>query len=179
MNKKYLVAVIAIALVLCCAVGGTIAYLIDTTDPVVNTFTVGDINITLTESENLDLTMIPGNDITKDPVVTVKAGSEACWLFVKVEESANLDDFLTYTVAQGWTALEGVDGVYYREVGAANADTAFDVLSQNKVTVLETVTKEALNALTDTTLPTLTFTAYAVQKDNVSTVTDAWAKIGA
>ena len=31
--------------------------------------------------------MIPGKTLAKDPMVTVEAGSEACYLFVKVEET--------------------------------------------------------------------------------------------
>lgn len=163
-------------LVLCCAVGGTLAWLSDKTDSVVNTFTVGDINITLTESDNLNLKMVPGNNITKDPKVTVKSGSEACWLFVKVEKSANFDDFMTYEMADGWTVLTGVDGVYYREVTASAADTSFEVLKGNQVTVKDTVKKEDLQAVKTANQPTLTFTAYAVQKDNIADAATAWAK---
>ena len=101
MKKKGWLSVVALVLVLCCAVGGTLAWLTDTTDPVTNTFTVGDIDIDLTESDHLDLKMIPGRTITKDPKVTVKAGSEACWLFVKVQKSANFADFLTCDMAVG------------------------------------------------------------------------------
>ena len=93
---------------------------------------------------------------------------------MKIEKSANLDDFISFNVANGWTALEGEDGVYYREVAAVTADTSFDVLADNKVTVKTTVTKQMLDGLTKNTYPTLTFTAYAVQKDNISTAAAAW-----
>ena len=178
MKKKGWLSVVALVLVLCCAVGGTLAWLTDKTDPVTNTFTVGDIDIDLTESEDLDLKMIPGRTITKDPKVTVKAGSEACWLFVKVERSANFADFLTYEMADGWTALDGVDGVFWREVGAVTADTFFEVLKGNKVTVQNTVTKEMLQGVKEgTERPTMTFTAYAVQKEGFDDALTAWGKI--
>ena len=51
MKKKAWLSALAVVLVLCCAVGGTLAWLTQKTDAVVNTFTVGDINITLTERE--------------------------------------------------------------------------------------------------------------------------------
>ncbi len=175
MKKKVFLTVAALILVLCCAVGGTLAWLVARSTTVTNTFTVGDINIDLTESTT-DYKMVPGNTISKDPTVTVKANSEACWLFVKIEESENFRSFLTYDVSDGWTKLQ--DGVYYREVAAAAADLDFAVLKSNEVKVLENVTKEQLNGLTERTFPTLTFTAYAVQKDNVATAADAWAKIG-
>ena len=171
--KKVWISVAAIALVLCCAIGGTLAWLSTKTDPVINTFTVGDINIELTETTT-NFKMVPGNTIVKDPKVTVNAGSEACWLFVKVEKSANFDDFMTYEIADGWTALESETGVYYRTVDATTADSDFAVLKDNKVTVKERVTKQMLNALTAGTYPTLTFTAYAVQKDNMADAATAW-----
>lgn len=172
------------ALIVCATVAGTLAWLTDKTEPVVNTFTVGDINITLTESENLDLKMVPGQPIEKDPKVTVKAGSEACWLFVKVEKSVNFGDFMTFEMADGWIALSGHAGVYYRNVDATNADTGFDVLKDNKVTVRDTVTKTMLEGVKDAedgtpneNAPTLTFTAYAVQKDGINDATTAWGKV--
>lgn len=91
--KKKVLSIVAVVLVLCCAIGGTLAWLTDKTDPVVNTFTVGDINIELKETTT-NYKMVPGNTITKDPKVTVKANSEACWLFVKVEKSSNFDSFI-------------------------------------------------------------------------------------
>lgn len=179
MKKKATVAVAALALVLCFAIGGTLAWLKDISSPVVNTFTYGDINIDLSESNNLDLKMVPGNDIIKDPKVTVEADSEACWLFVKVEKSANYGDYLAdYAIANGWTALPGADGVYYREVNAETAKTgaSYSVLADNKVTVLSNVTKSMMEDIKNGNVnaPTLTFTAYAVQKDGFDTAVDAW-----
>ncbi|MGN0784259.1 MAG: TasA family protein [Candidatus Aphodomorpha sp.] len=179
MKKKTFVIALCLALVVAFAAGGAIAWLTDTTDSVTNTFTVGNIDISLAETTT-DFKMIPGNTIAKDPKVTVKAGSEACWLFVKIEESDNLDTYISYTVASGWTQLTGVDGVYYRSVAAVTADTDFAVLTGNAVTVNGTVTKADMDAITNgtATAPTLTFTAYAVQSANVATAADAWAKIG-
>lgn len=191
MKKKILITVTAVALVLCFVVGGTLAWLIDKTDPVVNTFTYGDINITLTETEGTlvkdekgnvtgsSFKMIPGTTIDKDPTVTVEANSEACWLFVKVEKSANYDKYLESKIADGWTALTGVDDaydVYYRDVLHSESDQSFAVLKEDKVTVKGTVTKEMLTA-SDFTNPTLTFTAYAIQQASFPTPEGAWTEI--
>ena len=173
MKKKTLALVLALTLLVAGVVGGTLAWLTDQTAEVKNTFTVGDINIGLTET-TADYKMVPGNTIAKDPTVTVKANSEACWLFVKVTESENLNNFITYTIANGWTELES--GVYYREVPASAADQTFPVLASNAVTVKDTVTK-ALLETAKTNAPTLTFKAYAVQKDHVAAASDAWAKV--
>lgn len=185
MKRKAIVAVVALVLVLCCAMGGTLAWLVDSTTEVKNTFTYGDINIALSESEDLDLRMIPGNPIDKDPTVTVEANSEDCWLFVKIEKSNNFDDFMTYSIAGGWTRLtEDTKGnaisdlIYWREVDASNEQQAFEVLEDNEVSVLGTVTKDNLNDLDAngaSNYPTLTFTAYAVQRDtNITTAAQAW-----
>lgn len=174
--KKKVISIVAVVLVLCCAIGGTLAWLADKTDPVVNTFTVGDINIDLDETTGDSYKMVPGKTITKDPFVKVEANSEACWLFVKVEKSTNFDNFMTYAIADGWTALPGVDGVYYRQVAATTAAVTFPVLAGNTVTVKTDVTKTMLNGLTAATYPTLTFTAYAVQSDGITDVATAWAE---
>ena len=75
MKKKTIAVVLALVLVICCAVGGVLAWLTDTTDSITNTFTVGNVKIDLAESKNLDLKMVPGQTIKKDPKVTVKANS--------------------------------------------------------------------------------------------------------
>lgn len=201
-KTKLLAIVLAMVLVFGCAAGGTLAWLKATTDSVVNTFTVGDINIDLKEHElltdgtlgdklvieNRNYKMVPGNKLPKDPFVTVEANSEACWLFIQVTKSANFDTYMGFTVDVGpdsWTALggEGNDGVYYREVDATGTDAVtFNVLkgegtegfANGYVQVHNSVTKTQLeDARADA--PTLTFTAYAVQKDNVASAADAWA----
>lgn len=176
-SSKAFAAVLALVLVLGCALGGTVAWLVAKSDPVVNTFTYGDININLEETTGSSYKIIPGVDIAKDPKVTVEADSEACWLFVKVEETGTfVDGKVTYSVADGWTALTGQPGVYYREVGAVTADTDFYVLKDNVVKVSDTLTKEDIKDIT--ARATLTFTAYAVQKDGIADAATAWSKIG-
>lgn len=176
MKKKHLFLVLAAVLVLSATIGGTMAWLSDETEAVQNVFTVGNIDITLAETENLNFKMVPGSTISKDPKVTVKAGSEACWLFVKIDKTANLDSFITYAVASNWTAVEGETNVFYQTVANNTSDQSFDVLANNSVSVLETVTKNMMDGLNvpGATKPTLTFTAYAVQQANVATAAEAW-----
>lgn len=176
--KKKLTTVLAIVLVVALSVAGTYAYLTAKTAQVVNTFTVGNVNIDLTE-KTTDYKMIPGMTIEKDPVVTVKENSEDCWLFVKVEKSANFDSFLTYAMADGWTALDGVNGVFYRTVEEGAADQDFAVLANNTVTVKPDVTKDMMDAIDNGTAakPTLTFTAYACQGAGFDSADKAWAEV--
>ena len=184
--KPMLIAM-AVVLLLGCVTGGTLAWLTATTDPVTNTFTVGDINITLDETTS-DYKMIPGYTIAKDPKVTVKANSEKCYLFVKVTENIGItdydfDDYISYTIDSNWLKVDSNPGVYYRIVDSAAVDQDFAVLVGDKVTVKDTVTKEMMNKLgTDTAkYPTLTFQAAAVQYFSTNNtpfeVADALAKI--
>lgn len=177
-STRAFVALLALVLVIGCVAGGTIAWLISTPDPVVNTFTYGDINIELKETTGENYKIIPGVNIEKDPKVTVKANSEACWLFVKVEEEGTfVANKVTYSVADGWTKGDGTKipaNVYYRSVDAVTADTDFYVLKDNKVYVSEDLTKDDIKDLTG---PTLTFTAYAVQKDGINDAATAWGKV--
>ena len=183
-STKVFLSLLALVLVVGCAVGGTIAWLTATTEPVVNTFTYGKIKIELTETTGTEYKIIPGVNISKDPKVTVKADSEACWLFVKVaEEGTFVTDKVTYSIADGWKVLDATNhpGVYYREVDAVTADTNFNVLAGDTtypngvVTVSENLTKAEANSVA--TQSTLTFTAYAVQKDGIDTAAEAWAKV--
>lgn len=182
MKKKSIALFLAFALVAGVAIGGTLAWLTANSDQVVNTFTTSDIGISLAETTT-DFKMVPGHTISKDPEVTVKANSEKCYLFVKLEESSNFNTFLEYTVAGGWTKLTDVTGVYYREVEASSSDQIFEVLASNQVTVKEDVTKADMEKLIkgEDTYPKLTVTAYASQymKNNTTPfkAAQAWANV--
>ena len=98
-------------------------------------------------------------------------------LFVKVEQTGTfVDAKVTYSIADGWTKGNGAipEGVYYREVKGVTADSVFPVLKDDKITVSSELTKEEIQNITD---PTLTFTAYAVQKEGINTAAEAWARI--
>lgn len=188
MKKKSFIMALALVLVFAVAVGGVVAWLTDKTGPVKNTFTVGDINITLTETDAVagensyekSYKMIPGTTLGKDPTVTVVGGSEACWLFVKVEKGNNPDNYLEYSIDNTvWTAVPGHNGFYYCKVTANDADKTFNVLTGNTVKVKDAVTKDMIKGLTEETYPTLTFTAAAVQQENITTVDVAFAQLPA
>lgn len=193
MKKKTVALLLALVLVFGVAAGGTLAWLTAKSETVTNTFTASDINVELTETgatnnEN-SYKMIPGYTITKDPEAKVLAGSEECYLFVKLEKSTNFSSFMTYEMADGWTELTGVDGVYYRVVTKDGRDNtskineSYSVLKGDQVTVLGTVTKADMNGLTAANYPTLKVTAYASQlyKNNTETFTptEAWANVNA
>ena len=168
--KKKVLSIVAVVLVLCCAIGGTLAWLTAKSDVVTNTFAPSDINITLTETPNTDTDndgkadawkadMIPGFSYAKDPVVTVKGGSVDCYLFVKFEENGNPATYLTYTstltTANGWTQGDDTNipsNVWYRVVKATD--------TTKTIAVKDTVTKDNMATAANAEL---VYTAYATQ----------------
>ena len=105
--KKKLMTVLALVLVIAMSVAGTYAYL-TSADKVVNTFTVGDVQIKLDEAKanpdgslvpNADRVkansykLLPGHKYNKDPMVTVLNGSESSYVKMTVtfSDAAALD----------------------------------------------------------------------------------------
>ncbi len=181
-SKKVLILIAALILVIGGVVGGTVAWLVDSTGPVTNTFTVGDIDIDLTETTGSSYKIVPGVDIEKDPTVTVSANSEKCYVFVKVEEKnwpavadSNKAKKVNYAIANGWIQLNSNSNIYYQVVESSTTNTELQILANNKITVSDTLTKAEANAIA--TEPKLTFTAYAVQYEGMTDAADAWAKV--
>lgn len=192
MKKKILVACLCVALAVLTIAGTTLAYL-TSQDKVTNTFTVGKVKITLDEAKVNDMGVVdtaetsrvkqntyklmPGHEYAKDPTVHVEAGSETCYVYVKVENGLGNAEGGTKIAAQisakGWTALNGVANVYYKEVAAS--DTVTDLVVFEKFTMADTVDATALNALNG---KTIVVTAYAIQKDGTGTAAEAWSTAG-
>lgn len=224
--RKYLLIVACIALVAGLAIGGTIAWLSAKTGEVVNTFTVGNIDIKLEEHDYLpetntlnkaegvetvqtndDYKIIPGVDLPKDPFVTVKAGSEACYVFVQIKESENWptrdNGKISWSADLGegkWQQLymydengvtaTAVEGVYFIEQAAISADSAdvvYPVLANDKITVSSNLTKyEVDQIIADLTGAdgkvgsfTLNITAYAIQQAKMKNEYVAWQEVSA
>lgn len=187
MKKKLAIALICVLLI--GIVGGTLAYL-TSQDAVTNTFTVGNVAITLDEApvgengkeiegdrvDENSYKLLPGHEYDKDPTIHVAAGSEDCWLFVKVENGIkDIEATGDTTIAKqmeknGWTLIDATNGIY-----AHNAKASAD----DDVVVFETfkiggdgVTNEILAAYNG---KSITVTAYAVQAAGFDTAADAWA----
>ena len=196
MAKKiaFVVTVFVLVFSLTMSIGCTVAWIFTSTDPVVNTFEYGDVNIELKEDKlNDDGTLdkdapvyantykfVPGDTLAKRPYVTVKSNSEACWLFIKIEDENNTftgltDDIIQWAVKSEWQPLTGVPGVWYIEVSAANAKAGitYEILLDNQVSVNENLTKAMINDA-NFKKPTFKFTAYAVQKAHIDSVAEAW-----
>lgn len=186
MKKKGLALVLALTLLVVGVVAGTLAWLTAKSDTVTNTFTTSDITVKLEETKGTSATggkefkMIPGYTISKDPKATVLTGSEECYLFVKLDESTNFKNYMTYEMDEGWTVVPGKTNVYFRKVLTANIGKPYSVLKGDQVTVKGTVTKEMMETA-EQDKPTLKITAYASQLyKNATTefpVAEAWANV--
>lgn len=199
--KKTLAMILAVVMLMTACVAGTLAWLQDSTETLTNTFTVGNVTITLKESPlNDDGTygepaegtqneyqLIPGKTYTKDPTVAVAADSENCYLFVKFEENGNADTYIDYTstltTANGWTQGDGTNipaNVWYRTVLKADTTKSWELLADNKITInASAVTNETMEAANTAAL---VYTAYAIQQANgetTFTATEAWAQLSA
>lgn len=203
MMKKRTIALLMVAVMLFAVVtGSTIAWLTTKSETVTNTFTVGDINISLDET-NIDGTspardtanaykMIPGQKYVKDPIVHVQSGSEPCYVFVKVTETNNTlgeGKVIQYEINDGWVSVGDNVYMYGSDV---NTPTVVDALNKtsgyvdttsvlafldddtNNITINETLTKTTLDAMDDgtTAKPELKFVACAIQSANIE-ITDA------
>ena len=138
--NKALLLVLCAALLVTASVMGTLAYLTHTTDPVTNTFTVGNVSITLDETD-VDVygvkdgetrvtentyKLIPGHEYVKDPKIHVDADSEECWVFIKLNNG--LGDAAAITINEDWTLVEtaedGLVYAYHTTVKAGQSTTA-------------------------------------------------------
>lgn len=84
-KKRLILTSAAVLMIVAAAVGGMLAYLTDT-DSVTNTFTVGEVNIDLTEpgySSQKAQDIVPNQTIKKDPTVT-NIGENDAIVFLKV-----------------------------------------------------------------------------------------------
>lgn len=214
--KKALMLTGAGALVATASIFGTLAYLTDTKE-VDNTFTVGNVSIILDEADTNEYgqkldkkgnvadkstpatdyakrvteneyKLIPGAEYSKDPTITIKKGSEPCFLFVEVNNGITSIETAATIATQmennGWFPVTGETDVYYYngEVDARKADitrpvfTTFTINNSFDEAGFEALVKDSEGKVH------VSVTAYAVQsngfdegKDVEENAAAAWA----
>lgn len=177
--KKILVALLAVVLIIGCTIGGTLAWLSAQSGTVKNTFTVGDINITLQEhelkadgtldttkevTENKNYKVVPGGKQPKDPFVTVEAKSENCYVYVNVVNNLTIDSavVVAYNINATTTDWEQV-------ATKTNTDGTISTLYRYKAVV-------AYSETADQDLPVFTEVSYS--ENILKDVSDDVLKIG-
>lgn len=192
---KSAILFLAVAMLVGCMIGGTVAWLISESQTVTNTFVAGQIGtLELTETdvetnkettEGQEYLIVPGTPIAKDPKVTYTPVENAdgkapvaVYVFVEIgaagwTKSGNvysIGDQMSWTVDSYWTCLEG--NVYYKELTAGTEIEDQAIIAENKITVSPTAVNE--DNIEDLAAASgLNFSVYAIQKDNLS-VADAW-----
>lgn len=193
-KSKAILMVVCAMLLVAASVMGTLAYLTSTAT-VTNTFSVGNVAITMDETDVDDSTadaerdiansykLMPGHTYTKDPIIHVATGSEDCYLFVKVvNEIADIEGATTVAnqmATKGWTCIDTNNGIYV--YGTATAPTK--VQASANIPVFDTFT--VANTVNNATLEnyagkTIVVTAYAIQADGFegNTPGEIWAARG-
>lgn len=196
-TKALLLALSAVLLVVS-TVMATMAFLTSQTGVVTNTFSVGNVKITLDEApvdvygdpiegnrrtENA-YKLIPGHEYDKDPTIHVDPASEACWIFVKIEngisaiEKAGETTIAAQMAANGWTPVEGLTNVYAyaNKVDPAVSGADLDIEIFANFTVdgeAKLYADDGTTALYSADTP-ITIIGYAVQADGFNSAAEAW-----
>ena len=196
-TKKKILTVLAIVgcaiLLVAGSIAGTVAYL-TATDSVTNTFTVGNVSITLDESDASAADpataprvkantyhLVPNGTYDKDPTIHLAAKSDACYLFVKVvnniqgAEKSGATSVANQMAANNWVALAGEENVYVYTVSGssvvATSDSVQDFVVFEHITIDAEIENTALAAYQNKTIEV---TAYAVQAAGFASAADAW-----
>ena len=177
MKKKILVACLCVALAVLTVAGTTLAYLTSQAE-VKNTFTVGNVKMTMDEAKvNTDGTPVenaervgsndyilsPGHTYVKDPIVHMDAVSENCYVFIKVEnglgvleaaEDGGYKNIAAQITANSWKPLmngtTAVAGVYYQEYTKNQTDRELEVFANFKIADNANTLKEGDQVIWDT-----------------------------
>lgn len=158
-RPKHFAGLLALALILVCTVGGTVAYLVTHTEPVVNTFTPGEVSCQVEEE-------FKDNDTVKTKAVVKNTGNVPAYIRVAVvantiDGEGNITGMAT-TLPGNWLNTEnwaeGDDGFYY-----------YKGVVQPKA-----VTNDLLNADINLTGIQVTILASAIQSMPDDAVNEAW-----
>lgn len=199
-HKKILIAAVCAVLLIALVVAGTMAYLLDAKSTK-NTFTVGDIQITLTNAiaEEDAIPLVPGSTHAINPTVTVVKGSEECYVRVLVKVSAVTalkdalgDDYfedITSDIDSAWTkqsALYAEDTeadtatyeIRLNNTVAKNKSDNTSLIPFTNIDIPESLTSDQVTAIKNAGLMVEIF-AHAIQRANLENENVAWAAFDA
>lgn len=176
-KSKALLLTLCAVLLVAASVMGTMAYL-TSTDKVENTFTVGNVKITLDEAKvNTDGTpaapaervkaneykLLPGHTYTKDPTVTVIKGSESSYVRMKVTFNNAAQIIAMCTDPDFADEITGVENAFplIRMVNFVEANAAkWNGLVPDNMTEAEEMLGNTKYFVYDKTADTLTYYYY-------------------
>ena len=184
--EKVLIVLLCAVLIMGATVAGTFAFL-TSRDSVQNTFTIGNVKITMDEAKVTEYgvkdgdsrvgantyKLVPGQTYTKDPTVYVDGDSEPCFVFVKIENGLGSDAALT--MESGWAKIEETGNTSVWVYGTAEAPK---VLAANSSATPFTSFAFGQNADPSAySSAAINVTAYAIQSTDLDVTTSAaiWA----
>lgn len=170
MKTKKPVALVALLLLLCCTVAGTLAYLVTSTDPVTNTFTPAEVKTEVTESFEND----KNGTLTKSNVQIKNNGNIDAYIRAAViinwaDKQGNIsatpvnDSDYEMTLGSGWVKIG--DYYYCKTTTAHGASTAPLIIS---------CAKTPSAAVPDGYDLQVTILADGIQSEPADAVTQAW-----
>lgn len=203
MNKRSLAAGIAAAALAFGVIGGSLAYLQDSTSTIENEFTYGMVDISIEETavdeygaavspaatvvdgESQTYKLIPGHSYTKDPVVTVTADSEDSYVFFVVDnEVSAIEDSTAGTIdsqiqTAGWTELTSANTLYIDGVAKTATQKIYYKSTTSSNADQDLATFTTLNIAGNASVSgydgdSIDVSAYAVQADGFNTALAAW-----
>ena len=187
---KALALTVCAVLLVCGSVLGTMAYLTSTAT-VQNTFTVGNVSITLDELKTdvygkSDQTetrvdsssvipanqykLVPGRSYEKNTVVHVAENSEKCYLFAKLD-GALTHNKVAVVLGANWELLDAQSGIYYYKVPVETSGSVQDI----EVVKSFSVAADAVHTDISGISASANIVAYAVQADGFNSASEAWA----
>lgn len=156
LKKKILAVGLAVCMAAIMVTGMTLAYF-TAQDDATNTFTLGNVDIELTEPNwtNEGESLSPSVQYAKDPTVE-NVGANDC--YVRVQVTYDSDIVTLGDLGDGWTLH--TDGYYYYNTALANGVSTTPVFSN--FTINDTVTNE------DAGSHEIVVNAYAVQTEGIT-----------
>ncbi len=193
-KKKVMIAAIVLGLVL--SIGGILAFFTDQ-ETATNVFTIGNVDITLTEpnwvttdsdSDNVpDAAQgrMPGQTVAKDPTIT-NVGDNNAYVFMEVESPCTEDspakEIFTFTANSGWylmtsspacdTTSHTITRLYAYGTSSAMTSVAKNGTATlfNNVTVNDQLTGATAEGLSGN--KNIVVNAYAIQADGLGLASD-------
>ena len=193
MKKRTMIFVTVMVLLFAMVTGSTLAYMTSKSGTVTNTFTYGNIKITIDEAPvdgngkettgnrvtSNEYKLVAGSTYDKDPTVHIQANSESCYIFVNVQNNllaAGLggETVETQMKAKGWTKATPTGAgtnctVWYKASAFAMSAEVQDVVLFETIDIAKGV-EGSDNAPSSSII----IEAYAVQSANFDSAVKAY-----
>ena len=179
MKTKKPVALVALLVLLCCTVAGTVAYLVTSTNSVTNTFTPAKVETEVTESfvedegelvkSNVQIKNNGNIDAYIRVAVVVNWANSAGEVYggtVPTDKGDNKDYDLTLKANNGW--IKGADGYYYYTHPVAPNGSTTAIFEEIKQLTSDPAEGYGLQ---------VTILADGIQSEPTSTVASVWTAI--